>query len=378
MKNTVLVKVSTIFKPLLGDNRYVSGIGRSTYHLLEALGKIENLPFNLRLYGAGLSSLYLNARGLPFRYRSFPLPMSLGTQKTKLESCYLEHFYKHDLLHIPHNYDYVLNNNLRFVVTIHDTCEYDSALKNNIKNRVDVWKYAAMRSIKIVTCSNCSKNDIIDRFEVPEDKIVVIPWGISTDLFHLLSKDEVDSVLLKYEIAQPYLLAVSCSNERKNINNLLKAFRNFTNTNNQVILILLWSNPPMQLLSEYSKEIEKGKIKFLSYVTDNDLVGLYNGAIATMYPSRYEGFGFPVLESFACGAPVMTCNNSSLSEVGSDLAVYVGEDNVDEMTQVMEMFCNAKYDFDLFRINAEKYVSKFSWSRTAEKYVDFYMGCMNK
>lgn len=371
MKKTLLIKVSNIFKPLVGPNRYVSGIGRSTYQLLEAISRIEELPFDIKLYGAGLSSVHRKAGNLPFSYNSFPLPMKLGADITTLESFYLKHINRHSLLHIPHNYDYALTNGINFIVTIHDTCEYDMVLREGRQERVDVWKYAAYNSKEIITCSQCSKQDIIDRFGVPEDKVVVIPWGISTEMFHRITKNAIKSILDKYGIERDYFLAVSCANERKNISNLLKAFRNYVNVHNETSMVLLWSAPPEGVLIEYEKEIKAKQIVFLNYVSDEDLVALYNGAIATMYPSRYEGFGFPVLESFACGTPVMTCNNSSLSEVGGDLAVFVGEDNVDEMTQAMEML-TSRYDFEGFRRKAENYIKRFSWRKTAEKYVDLY------
>ncbi len=372
MKKTVLIKVTTIFKPRTGKNRYVSGIGRSTLHLLEALADKADLPFNIKLYGAGITGLHNKAYNLPFDYSCFPLPMKLGTELTKLEPWYLRKVNKHDILHIPHNYDYAVNGDMNFLVTMHDTCEYDQALAARNAGRVNTWKLAAERSKRIVTCSMCSKKDIIERFKVPDEKVVVIPWGISTELFHTTSAEEIEKTIVKFSISADYFLAVSCANERKNIDNLLWAYRNYLSAGGKAQIVLLWSTPPQNLMEEYAKEIAMGKIKFLRYVDDDDLVKLYNGALATMYPSRYEGFGFPILESFACGTPVMTCNNSSLFEVGGDLAVYVGEDNIDEMTQAMEMFSSNGYDFKQFKSTAEDYVKNFSWSQTADKYISFY------
>lgn len=372
MNNTVLIKVSSIFKPIIGPNRYVSGIGRSTYQLLKAIGNLDNIPFNIILYGAGLSSIHSNANDLRFPYRCFPLPMKLGNRITKLEPYFINNVYKHDLLHIPHNYDYALSRRMNFVVTIHDTCDYDTAIVNSDIDKTKVWRFAAETSRRIVTCSQSTKNDILDRFQVPEDKVVVIPWGISTDLFHPVEGYKIDQVRKKYNLKEHYFLAVSCSNRRKNIANLLEAYRNYSKKRDSASMVLLWSNPPQDVLVANKYEIEKGKIRFIDYVTDEDLVALYNGALATMYPSRYEGFGFPILESFACGTPVMTCKNSSLYEVGGDYAVYVGEDNIDEMTKTMEYFCDSDLDKSQFYDKVRDHLYKFSWENTARLYVDFY------
>lgn len=373
MKKTLLIKVSTIFKPVSGKNRYVSGIGRSTYQILKALSLMDDISFNIRLYGAGISCISRTAQDIPLKYNFFPLPMKIGTKYTNLESFFLNNVYKHDLLHIPHNYDYALRNNQRFVVTIHDTCEYDIAKKQRNEDRIKVWEYAAQQSILINTDSEYSKRDIMDRFNVPEQKITVIPLAVSKELFHQISVTEINSVLRKYGIEKPYFLAVSCSNSRKNIPNLLCAYSKYASlSSDPAILVLIWSNPPQHILIDYRKEIDNGRIKFLDYVSDNDLVALYNGTLATMYPSRYEGFGFPILESFACGAPVMTCRNSSLPEVGGDLAVYVGEDDIDEMVDVMDNFAMSRFDYKRFKEETANYISKFSWENTAKKYVEFY------
>lgn len=375
MKKTLLVNVTTIFKPIRGEG-YVSGMGRSTYQLLNAISKQGELPFDIRLYGSGLSAFHNNADGLPFKYNCFPLPMKLGSELTRLESFFVNNVYKHDLLHIPHNYDYSLSKGMDFVVTIHDVCEYDDAVKRGNTKRVMAWRNSAEYSKKILTCSQCSKNDIVNRFRLPDEKVVVIPWGIDLGMFRKFDDDDIYRTLERFGVVNSYFLAVSCSNERKNMSNLMKAFRCFINAGGKSLLVLLWGNPPQQILNEYEKEIRAKKMIFLNYVSDNDLVALYGGALATMYPSRYEGFGFPILESFACGTPVMTCRNSSLVEVGGAHAVYVGEDDVDEMVQAMQMFENGQFDYEVFRGAVKKYVGGFSWDKTANKYIEFYSNNM--
>ena len=111
---------------------------------------------------------------------------------------------------------------------------------------------------------------------------------------------------------------------------------------------------------------------FLKYISDKDLVSVYNGATATFFPTRYEGFGFPILESFACNTPVVTCRNTSLPEVGGNIALYTDEDGVDEMSYYMELFENENFDLHLFREQAKNYIKRFSWENTALQYVELY------
>lgn len=117
---------------------------------------------------------------------------------------------------------------------------------------------------------------------------------------------------------------------------------------------------------------ENSDIIFLKYISDKDLVSVYNGATATFFPTRYEGFGFPILESFACNTPVVTCRNTSLPEVGGNIALYTDEDGVDEMSYYMELFENENFDLHLFREQAKNYIKRFSWENTALQYVELY------
>lgn len=117
-------------------------------------------------------------------------------------------------------------------------------------------------------------------------------------------------------------------------------------------------------------------LPFRVYNTDNQLIihsiFVYNGATATFFPTRYEGFGFPILESFACNTPVVTCRNTSLPEVGGNIALYTDEDGVDEMSYYMELFENENFDLHLFREQAKNYIKRFSWENTALQYVELY------
>ena len=379
MRKRLLVKVNTIFRPVRGKNRYVSGIRRSTNEMLKAVTLIKDeLPLDIKINGSGISCISKTARDLPFPYSCFPLPEKIGVHLTKLEPFFVSDVLKHDLLHIPNNYDPMMNDKMKFIVTMHDTCSYDlMAVKNHDVQWMNLWKYAANQSKAIVTCSNSSKKDIMDRFNVKEDKLTVIPWGISPDLFHVLDKTIVSQRLKELGIDKPYFFAVSCSDIRKNMDNLLKAYHQFSQTSNDVIMVMLWNRPSKTILDTYAEDINKGRILFLNNVPDDDLVILYNGALATMFPSRYEGFGFPILESYACGTPVLTCPNSSLLEIGGSLAVYANEDSADEMTQIMEMFASSTYDYATFRDEAKKYVSEYTWSKTAKGYIDFYADCLN-
>lgn len=356
----------------------ISGVGRSTQKLISALNEIEDIPFDIKIYADGTSAIGFDFYGWKFPHSIFPIPVSWGNEKTSLEPWYRKYFMKYDLLHIPHNDDWVYTGE-KFVVTMHDVFEYDAALNEGNHTVVKKWQNMAYNSIGIMTCSEFSKSEIIKRFHVAEEKISVVYWGTSDDIFYINSHSETKDNLKKLGIISPYFLSVSCAHPRKNVKTLLKAFRKHqvnsethTNHSNQHKLVLVWNNPPVEIINEYEKEIKSGDIIFLNSVSDNELRALYCGATCTMFPTRSEGFGFPILESFSCGTPIMTCRNTCLQEIGGDAAVYVGEDDIEGMAHIMQIFEKNEYDMELFAKASKHIIDKFSWGNTATKYIEFY------
>ena len=364
----LLIKAAGITNP--SWRGYNSGVGRSTYLLLDALNK-KQLPFTLELYVNGFSSLNFDFYNWKFKHFRFPVPGSLGCKRTKIEPFCRKMFMKNNLLHIPHNLDVVLPTE-RYVVTLHDVIGYDDAVTTHNVEEMKKWENMAKNAVGIMTCSNCSKNEIVKKLQVSPDKVTVVYWGICRDKFYKENENTTNIKLHNLGIDFPYFVSISCAHPRKNIRTLLKAYREFAKCTSRHRLVLVWSNPPQDILEEYSREISEGQIVFLNYVSDQDLVSLYNGATCTMFPTRSEGFGFPILESFACGTPIMTCRNTCLEEVGQDVALYVGEDNIEEMVSVMNMFETNSYDNALFLQKSEKLLTQFSWDRTADEYIKFY------
>ncbi|MGM0365696.1 MAG: glycosyltransferase family 4 protein, partial [Actinomycetota bacterium] len=179
-------------------------------------------------------------------------------------------------------------------------------------------KANAMRAQKIIAISKSTRNDIIEFFGVPPDKVSVI-YPAADGIFKKLKNPDA-SVPRRYNTGNDYILSVGTVEPRKNYPLLINAFGKIKGDFPRLKLVIVgrtgWKSEPSYKAREDSPHRED--ILFLGRIEDSDLVHLYNQAKAFVYPSLFEGFGLPVLEAMSCGAAVIASNTSSLPEVTAD------------------------------------------------------------
>lgn len=354
--------------PFLVSGR-VSGIGRTNIELIRALDAIpkEEIPFEIELYTQnvrGVSAKQLETR---FKTRHAYLrdnPLGNAIIKRLRIRELLSHY---DLMHITHNYQKVAHPE-KCVVTAHDAfyMKFDD----------DKFNYASMRVTHpdflrkcrhIITCSEYSKNDIVETMNIPPEKITVIPWGIDHSNFYVENKAEAKLLVSKrFGITHPFFLSVSCDAGRKRTPYLIKAF--LDNSSSQH-LVLVWNNIPadIKVLCTGSE-----RIHILSNVSNEDLRHLYNAASASFNPSKYEGFGLPVLEAMACGCLCVTCNNSSIPEVGGDSVVYLDEPIEQSLSEIIRVLDINNHIFLSKQESGPRQANKFTWNATAINTLEVY------
>lgn len=365
-KKRILLKATNIIPY---RNGMLDGVGRSTIELLKNMMVLNSDDLEFQIYCTGLKSLFFDF--YHWRIKHHRLLFSLRGSSwlsSVLEPLVRKLFWSYDLFHITNNFDSVYDGE-NFIVTIHDLILY----RENVDLRPS-FERVAKKSKAIVTCSNFSKKEIVDLLHVSPEKIYVIPWGINHSVFFERSNDDIAKVKGKFKIETPYFFSCSCGSKRKNPDVTMQAFVDFLKSENHATLVLVWGNCSSELKEEYSKYIESGQIKILNGVSNEDLAALYSGALASYFISSAEGFGFPLLESFACGTPCVTCNNTSLTELGKGYAYYVKDRNVRETEESMEYFYhNGKGNVDTL----VDYAKKFNWADTAKQYVDLYRNVLN-
>jgi glycosyltransferase involved in cell wall biosynthesis len=228
------------------------------------------------------------------------------------------------------------------VVTIHDMAVFAHPAAYGRKfamyGRLLV-RGAIRRATRIIAISGATRSEIL-RYApaTPPEKIVVIPNGVGDEFLAAarLPRERVDATCHRLGIPRPYVLFVGNLEPKKNLPRLIEAFRAARSAHRLphklVIVGQRLAKGPDGIAGAADLAGDPG-LHFTGYVDDADLPALYRGADLAAYPSFYEGFGMPVLEGMAAGAPVLTSNVSSLPEVAGGAAMLVDPYNVDDIAR---------------------------------------------
>lgn len=260
----------------------------------------------------------------------------------------------------------LLTGRTKILSTVHDVAfrKYPEIYSTRAKKRQE-WAVnrVKQKADRIMTISNTSKQDLVELYQIPASKIHLAHLAVYPADFKTTS-GEVERVAQKYQLPQKkYFVTVGRVEKKKNIPLLLKAFQQVPG---EVELVLAGGfgageEEIKQLISQDSR------IKALGYLPDEDLAGLLGGALGYVFPSRYEGFGIPILEAFSAGIPVIASDIPALREVGGEAAKFVGVNNQTGWTVAMrELLQNEQLRDHLVSLGQER-LGHFSWSQTAQK-----------
>ncbi len=359
-----------------------TGVGRTTKALIYALAYIKDqIPFDIILYSQNMKGVGSKSFQHNFNAKHLYLPNSEFVNKWFNHLPIKETFCHYDLLHIPHNYEYIFRPE-KTIITLHDAI-FMHIIDKEFEHFQLVMREkvpSLMHQCKgIITPSEASKLDIVNSMDINPNKIDVVPWGIDHEIFYPQEdKNLVRKIISKqFGISKPFFLSVSCNADRKKTHKLVEAYLRLAKQCPVNDLILIWRNPPVFVLKMIEQSRMNHRIHFLSNIPDHFLSVLYNGATAFIFPSSHEGFGLPILEAMACGTPVVTCWNSSLPEIGGDAALYMNEPTLDNIFDFLECFENNRWDTTQLFNQGIKQASKFHWEKAALKYLNIYKRYLN-
>ena len=221
---------------------------------------------------------------------------------------------------------------------------------------------------QIVTVSNFTKKDIVEKMSVLPEKIAVACNGCN-EKFKPISQNEKIQIREKFTEGIPYFLFVGLIHPRKNVHRLIRAFSKFkeeTGAREKLVLVGRkgWMTEEVKTALENSNY--KKDVIFTGFVEHEELPKLIAAAEALMYVSLFEGFGIPILEAFHCETPVVTSNTSSMPEVGGDAALYADPESIDSIAEQMKLlYENPKLKDELVK-KGKVQRTKFSWEKASK------------
>ncbi|MFH1671371.1 MAG: glycosyltransferase family 1 protein [Candidatus Portnoybacteria bacterium] len=273
----------------------------------------------------------------------------------------------------PHFFVSPVSSKCRKVMTFHDLSfvhhpEFFSWRKRLWQRFLMKTKEEAKKADKIIAVSESTKNDLINLYQIKEEKIKVIYSGVGEQFRPIDDKRKKEEIREKYNLPDSFILYFGTIEPRKNIIGLVKAFELIRK---KYSIRLVIAGTKGWLFKDVFRAVRKSRyrkdIAFTGFVQEEDKPILYNLAQVFVYPSFFEGFGFPPLEAMACGAPTIVSNNSSLPEVVGNGAIMIDPNNIDELAWATEM---ALGDSNLRKQLIKRgliQANNFSWDKCARE-----------
>ena len=348
------------------------GLGRYTRNLIEGLGRVDRKNEYEILIPTDSCS-FTTWPNVHYRVCRFPI-----FKRRFWEQLATMMVGSYDLIHFPYDSCPAVKRG-RLVVTIHDI---KPLLFPKPKGKVNVS--GLMKSLliprpfkkidHIITVSECSREDIVEKLGMPKERVTVIPQGVERDKFLPRSAE-----LIHVPEAAPYVLCVAGADPTKNIQSLIVAFSMLPDKlrkRHQLILVgdVDKHGDLNQLVKQ--KMIESQTV-YAGVVSDEQLLRYYQNASVFVFPSLYEGFGLPVLEAMACGCPVVCSNTSSLPEVVGDAAMMISPLDVSAMEDAIRLVLTDPNLRQRMREAGLQRSKQFSWDQTAMQTTELYERVVN-
>ena len=351
-----------------------TGIGRYGYELVKALGELDHT-----------NQYYLYARKNIFDFKR-RVPAQLKTKNIHERIDYFDRTVEKlipdvDLYHALSPEIIPTQDKTKVIVTIHDLI-FKAYPAGHTQNTIDLTEKNLVscfqKAMKVICCSENTFKDLQAHYQFPRSKAVVIYPGINEKIFYRIDQEEervAEEFLKDQGITKPFILSVGTLEPRKNLKNMLEAFHILKKKGQfegQFVVVGMkgWMSEDLEHWIEDWKLTND--VIFLGYVSTDGLRYLYNKAQVFLYPSFYEGFGFPIVEAFYCGAPVVTSNVSSCPEIASDAALTVDPSKSEEIAESAATIMADQNLRQTLREKGFRRAMDFNFRKTAEKTLNVY------
>ena len=349
----------------------IGGIGTYTENLLQGLGQHENgLEFHAIVRGMDAP-----------RVREWCSHVTVvdAAIYTVLEQLLIPRAAKKcDLLHVPH-YNIPLLHRKPLIVSImdviHISCPaYRHKLSSSLYAR-PMLNIAAWKADHVVTVSEYSKSQIMEMLGIPSSRISVIHCGVGAQFRPDSGEQESQSVVRSLGLPQPYLLYVGNLKPHKNVVTLLRAFAHLRQRKKLSHGLLIVGDDARwkgAVVSECMRLGIDDHVVFIPRVSQALLPKIYAAADLLVMPSTVEGFGLPVLEAMASGAPVACSRAASLPEVAGDAAAYFDPASSEDLAEVIERLVHSSDLRKSLLAKGLHRVKQFTWQESTRKHIELY------
>jgi glycosyltransferase involved in cell wall biosynthesis len=255
------------------------------------------------------------------------------------------------------------------VVTVHDLGYiYFPSAHTDRSRRYLEWstRHSVRRATRVLVDSLATAKDLAAHYRVSENQMDLVYPGVNESLARVEDPEQLAAVRARYGLPERYLFFIGTLQPRKNIARIVQGYARWRARQDRTAVALVMAGPEGWLYDPNWTAGVDGVI-LPGYVADEDIAALYSGALALVFPTLHEGFGFPVLEAMRCGTPVITSNTSSLPEVAGDAALLVNARDVDAIADAIARVVG---DDDLrAELVAQGYTQaqQFTWARAAHK-----------
>lgn len=285
-----------------------------------------------------------------------------------------------DVFFLPNLNFAAVSRRTKLVVTAHDLsfelAPETFSWKQRLWHFLVHFRHLAKRADRIIAVSQSTKDDLMLEYGVPAEKITVVASGIDRRFRKMDRNDaELLRVKEKYHLPYRFILFLGTFEPRKNIAALIESYGALRSSGGVLAKydLVLAGTPGWKCEDVFAAQKQSPygeQIHFPGFIADADKVALYNLASVFVYPSFYEGFGFPPLEAMACGVPVITSHSSALPEVVGQAGLMVDPYQPDELYRALQaVLSQGELASSMAEVGLSQ-AKRFSWEKTAEATLD--------
>ncbi|MBD3413590.1 MAG: glycosyltransferase [Candidatus Aminicenantes bacterium] len=371
------MKIGIDLRPFL---RFETGVGTYIKNLLFSLSSID-MKNDYYLFSSSFKQRFSPSK-IPFlnkmHFRDYHYPVKLLNFLWYRQGWPpLDFFFKTrlDLTHSPT--PLICPTKGKAIITVHDLFFMDFPYKANPEARRFFYKNihkSLQDSDGIIVVSHFIKNQLLEKFKLPKEKIKVIYHGVDSGFSSDISLEEINNFRESHSLPSRLIVFVGAMDPRKNLLNLIQAFQIVHSKEPEVSLVIAGKKGQdyLALKKKIHKSSLDENVKILDYLSLRDLKRLYRAGTLFVFPSYCEGFGLPLLEAMVSEMPVVASNRTALPEIAGSAALYFDPEQPEDMASaILKLLWDSDLRNKYIGMGRER-VRQFSWESTAKSTLNFY------